>query len=135
MSYKIRKLVVGKGKTTGDEKAGEWIRRYFEVEIEIPDEHELSMAKENAEGLLNDWLGIVEHPSQPAKTFNWTPDKIMWIEAQGSKGPYQKSEDINSLDFKELLKDLETHKGKLTRGDYFYWRFEKASIVGRKKRK
>ena len=134
MSYKVRKLVVGKGKTTTDEKAGEWIKNYYEVEIEIPDEHELSIAKINAEGLLNDWLGIAEQPQQPAKTFSWNPDKIKWVEAEGTSGPYERSEDVNSIDFKELIKDLEVHNGKLSRNGFFYWKFAKSPIIGRKKR-
>ena len=134
LSYKIRKLVVGKGKTTSNEKAGEWIKNYYEVEIEIPDEHELSIAKINAEGLLNDWLGIAEQPQQPAKTFSWNPDKIKWVEAEGTSGPYERSEDLDNLDFKAMLKDLGEHKGKFQREGYFYWAFQKAAIVGRKKK-
>ena len=133
MSFKVTKLTVGKGKTVGNEKAGEWIKQYYEVEIEIPDEHELSMAKENAEGLLNNWLGIVK---QSGKTsFKWNPQAIKWTEAQGSKGPYQRSEDINNLEFKALLKDLASHNGKLTRDGWFFWAFQNGHTIGRKKRK
>jgi hypothetical protein len=133
LSYKVRKLVVGKGKTTTDEKAGEWIKNYYEIEIEIPDEHELSIAKENAEGLLNDWLSIAEEPAK--HTFNWNPDKIVWNQAEGSKGPYERSEDVNNPEFKSLLKDLADHDGKLTRNGFFFWVFQNGSIIGRKKRK
>ena len=132
MSYKVKKLLVGKGRTTSDEKTGEWIKNYYEIELEIPDEHELSTAKENAEGLLNDWLGITEPFSQPPKTFSWNPDKIEWFLAEGTSGPYERSEDVNNLDFKAMLKDLGEHKGKFQREGYFYWAFQKASIVGRK---
>jgi len=134
LSYKVRKLVVGKGKTTSNEKAGEWIKNYYEIELEIPDEHELSTAKENAEGLLNDWLGIAEQPSQPPKIFSWNPDKIEWVEAEGTRGPYERSEDVNNLEFKVMLKDLGEHGGKLTREGHFYWVFTSGSVVGRKKR-
>ena len=61
--------------------------------------------------------------------------KIKWEAAEGPSGPYERSEDINSLDFKLLVKDLQAHDGKLTRGDYFYWKFSKSAVVGRKKRK
>ncbi|MCW4046172.1 MAG: hypothetical protein NWE99_01220 [Candidatus Bathyarchaeota archaeon] len=57
MSSKVTKIVIGKGKTTGDEKASEWTRRYYEVEVSIGDEHEIEIAKANVEGLIDGWLG------------------------------------------------------------------------------
>lgn len=132
MSYKVRKLTVGKGRTVSHEQNGEWIKEYFELEVEIPDEHELQTAKENAEGLLNAWLGIAEE--KPQQKWNWNPDKIAWSKAQGSKGEYERSEDANSLDFKNLLKDLSDHKGSLIREGWFYWSFPKNAVIGRKKK-
>lgn len=64
---------------------------------------------------------------------NWNPDKIKWSLAEGAKGPYEKSGDINNLEFKAMLKDLNEHNGKLRCGPWFYWRFENGSTVGRKK--
>ena len=87
MSYKIRKLVVGKGKTTSNEKAGEWIKNYYEVEIEIPDEHELSIAKENVEGLLNDWLGIAEQPSSQRKLSVGTLTRLNGLRLKAQADP------------------------------------------------
>jgi len=77
-------------------------------------------------------VGEVEKVSSQAP---WNPTKIVWTEAEGSKGPYERSEDVNSYDFKALIKDLADHNGKLTRGDFFYWLFQNGSTVGRKKRK
>ena len=65
----------------------------------------------------------------------WDPSQIAWTEAEGNKGPYERSEDVNSHDFKCMVKDLADHKGKLTRGDFFYWLFQSGSVVGRKVRK
>lgn len=65
----------------------------------------------------------------------WNPDKIKWTEAEGSKGPYERSEDANNLEFKAMLKDLASHNGKMQRNGYFYWLFQNGSTVGRKKRK
>ena len=133
MSYRIKKLRVGKGKTEADEKNSEWIKRYFELEIDIPDEHELSEAKENVEALLNDWLGITQQPAQPQKpSFNWDPTAITWQQAEGAKGPFERSEDVNNIDFKNMAKDLTQHNGKLTRKGIFYWLFPSGSTVGRK---
>ena len=66
--------------------------------------------------------------------FTWNPDKIKWVWAEGTSGPYERSEDVNSIDFKEMLKDLGEHKGKFQREGYFYWAFQKAAVVGRKKK-
>jgi hypothetical protein len=56
MSSKITKLVIGKGKTTGDEKTG-WTKRYYEVEVSNVDENEIQIAKTSIEGLIDGWLG------------------------------------------------------------------------------
>lgn len=73
--------------------------------------------------------------SQAKGVEKWNPDKIKWTEAEGSKGPYERSEDVNSLEFKAMLKDLASHSGKIQRNGYFYWTFQNGSTVGRKKRK
>jgi hypothetical protein len=69
-------------------------------------------------------------PDKPA----YNPDNIKWERAQGASGPYERSEDANSADFKLLLKDLAQHNGKLSKDGYFYWLFQNGTIIGRKKR-
>jgi len=64
----------------------------------------------------------------------WDPEQIKWEDAEGQSGQYQKSEDFNNPEFKAMLKDLQAHKGKLTRNGYFYWIFKNGSTVGRKRR-
>jgi len=64
----------------------------------------------------------------------WDPCKIMWEEAEGSSGSYERSEDANNPEFKAMLKDLAVHGGKMMREGYFYWLFKNGSTVGRKKR-
>ncbi|MEM2506597.1 MAG: hypothetical protein QXF61_06120, partial [Nitrososphaeria archaeon] len=66
--------------------------------------------------------------------FSWNPDKIKWEKAQGFRGEFERSEDVNNSEFKALLKDLAQHNGKLTRNGWFYWTFRNGSTVGRKKR-
>lgn len=99
---------------------------------------------------LVDWLssheaGIVKLKRQiekligPSKAeakgkWSWNPEKVKWSQAEGTKGVYERSEDVNSLDFKNLLKDLANHKGFLVRDSYSYWVFKNGSTVGRKKR-
>ena len=65
---------------------------------------------------------------------DWDPARIHWTVTEGSKGSYERSEDFASSDFKSLVKDLDQHGRKLTRGGYFYWLFSNGSTVGRKKR-
>jgi hypothetical protein len=66
------------------------------------------------------------------KKFSWDPSKIKWEKAEGQKGEFERSEDVNNPEFKELLKDLAQHNGKLSRGGFFYWTFKNGSTVGRK---
>ena len=66
------------------------------------------------------------------QSFTWNPFKIKWQPKEGTHGAYELSEDYNNLDFKAMLKDLEQHKGGLTRDSIFYWIFQNGSSVGRK---
>ena len=135
MTYKITKLVVSKGRTVSHEKEGEWIREGYKLEIEIPNEHEVSIARENALHLLDDWLGIGANAPMEKTSFKWSSEAIKWADAQGSHGLYQRSEDLNNPQFKLMLKDLASHNGKLSRNGFFYWTFKNGYTVGRKKRK
>lgn len=65
----------------------------------------------------------------------WNPDKIKWESTNGAKGIYEKSQDVNSPDFKALVKDLAVHNNKLARKGMFYWLFQNGATVGRKKAK
>ncbi len=69
--------------------------------------------------------------SQEKREWPWNPDKISWRQEQGNKGVYERCDDVNSLDFKAMLKDLQDHKGKLNRDGRFYWVFQNGSTVGR----
>jgi len=135
MSFKIKKLVVGKGKTVGDEKASEWIKNYYEIELEIQDEHDIEIAKASVEGLIDGWLtgkSISERQDEEKQT--WDPTQIVWTKAEGQKGEYERSEDINNLQFKAMLKDLASHGGRMRREGHFYWVFQGGAIVGRKRK-
>jgi len=72
--------------------------------------------------------------SNPAEKLGWNPDNIKWEKAEGAKGTFEKSEDINNPEFKAMLKDLASHNGRLTRNGFFYWVYKNGSTVGRKKR-
>lgn len=64
----------------------------------------------------------------------WNPEKIVWTQKTGQRGPYEQSEDVNNTEFKAMLKDIAAHNGKLTRDGFFYWIFQNGVTVGRKKR-
>ncbi len=65
------------------------------------------------------------------RVWNWSPDKIKWTQDTGFKGPYEKSDDANNVEFKAMLKDLQDHQGKLNRDGRFYWAFNDGKTVGR----
>ena len=66
------------------------------------------------------------------QTWKWTPDKIVWTDKTGARGPFQICEDVNNQDFKALHKDLVDHQGNLNRDGMFYWIFQNGATVGRK---
>jgi len=78
-----------------------------------------------AKKLLGTSVGVTE------TTFN--PEKITWQTAEGTKGPYERSDDVNSSDFKALVKDLAAHNKFLTHDGYRYWLFQNGCTVGRRK--
>lgn len=81
-----------------------------------------------AKRLIADNKGVLQEEK------SWDPAKIQWTQTEGSKGPYERSEDTANPDFKRLIKDLTAHQGKLTRNGHFYWLFQNGFTVGRKKR-
>ncbi|MGB9854795.1 MAG: hypothetical protein ACPLRY_08365 [Candidatus Bathyarchaeales archaeon] len=62
-------------------------------------------------------------------------EAIKWEKAQGPGGEYERSEDVNSSDFKALLRDVQAHGGKMTVDNYFVWCFKNGAVLGRKLRK
>ena len=65
---------------------------------------------------------------------SWNPNEITWTKAMGTKGEYERSEDINNLQFKVMLKDLASHGGRMNHEGFFYWVFKNGNVVGRKPR-
>lgn len=144
-NFKVKTLVVGKGQTTGDEKAGRWSKRYYELELSIEDEHQLELAKATAESLIDSWLGTETSEKAKPKDLTKLPfdvGKIQWQDKTNENGQFQMSEDFNSLDHKELLKFLADHtpgkcvNSKDSQGQtWFYWTYPNGSTIGRKQRK
>lgn len=68
------------------------------------------------------------------QTVGWDPQKIPWEPAEGAKGPYERSDDIGSSDFKCLQRNLSANQGKLSRDGYYYWTFQDGATIGRKQK-
>jgi len=74
-----------------------------------------------------------QHVKEAKQVYNI--EAIKWEKAQGASGEYERCEDVNSPDFKALLRDVQAHGGKMTVGNYFVWCFRNGSVLGRKLRK
>jgi hypothetical protein len=62
---RVTKLVVGKGRTTRPGEQEEWVREYYELEIELADPSDLETARANALGTIDAWLaGKPQRPSE-----------------------------------------------------------------------
>ena len=89
---------------------------------------------------LTDFLNAVEAgiyaARQQIKTVKsvWDPSKMNWNKAEGTKGPYERSDDKDNSEFKAMLNDLVAHSGRMNHEGYFYWTFQNGTTVGRKKR-
>lgn len=88
------------------------------------------------EGLNNILTEVtkVENAEQIQKEAPIDLEQIKWVRAEGEKGAYEKSDDVNCLEFKKLVKSLNEHDKKMTISGYFVWLFENGAVVGRKKR-
>lgn len=60
----LKRVVVGKGKTSRPSDAEEWSKEYYEIEASIENSAELEAAKVNLCGLIDGWLS----PHKPAET-------------------------------------------------------------------
>jgi len=103
------------------------LKIFLEDFVDFLDGLEASIIKMKQQ--ISKLVGAEEKPK-----FSWNPDKIKWEKASGSKGEFEKSEDVNNPEFKAMLKDLAEHNGKLTRDGMFYWVFKNGSTVGRKRK-
>jgi len=68
----------------------------------------------------------------------WDLEKVKWEKAQSDKGEYEKATaeaNKDNADFNNLVADLKMHGGKMRKGNFFIWLFEKTQelTVGRKR--
>lgn len=60
---KVVKVRVGKGRTSRPSEAEEWLKEYYELEIEIGDDKELPVARDFALTQIDSWLA--QAPTAP----------------------------------------------------------------------
>jgi hypothetical protein len=141
----LERFKLGKG-ITREAEQGIWTKEYIEIEVKLPENatNQDFVANFTATEYMIDQL--LQAPATAAPTEKiaeaqgitpeekptFDPGKIKWTKEEGAKGPFEKSEDVNSLDFKNLVKDLNTHKGTLYQDGYFFWLYKSGSTVGRK---
>lgn len=138
----IKRLVVGKGRTTRPGDAEEWLKEYYEVEVVIEDPSELEITKANIVGLLDGWLSKPFKPPAQAEAPHipeFNPEELLKHEWKGRKtgeGQYAKGSVSFGWDFrdgfsKEVIETLE--KGPITIDKYQFTLAER--IVQAKKKK
>ena len=105
-------------------------------------ETEISLLKDFLSALQSTPSEIIEQTENRTSEYgrwSWNPDNMRWVTVEGSRGPYERypakgQKPEMTIDYKNLLKDLKAHNGRLSRNGYFYWLFSPDSgIVGRKK--
>ena len=96
-------------------------------------EAKISVVSTGLNAILEE-LAKIDNAEEAYRQRPWDPTRIKWEEAEGTKGKYERSDDVDSQDHKALVKDLAEHKGKLTHGTHFYWLFTNGATVGRKPR-
>jgi hypothetical protein len=140
---KIASFRIGKGVKKPAGPAFTMTSEYVEVEVKLPEgatENDFQAEFTAAEYIIDNLLqapqvaALTEATGKGTKTFSWDPSKIRWEEAEGFKGRYERTEDINNTEYKAMLKDLAEHKGDLWREGYYYWVFQNGATVGRKKK-
>ena len=123
----LKRVVVGKGKTSRPSDAEEWSKEYYEIEASIENSAELESAKANLCGLIDGWLS----PQKPATTA--TPKRTQLNPQELEKLPwktYKSKEDckpneagwiFTNTQGAEALSDLIKKQGKeavVQIGDY-----------------
>jgi len=96
-------------------------------------EARINIISEGLNSILTEMVRL-DNLAEEQKTAPVDLEKVKWIETQGPKGKFEKSEDFNNLEFKKLVKTLAEHDKKMTIDSYFVWLFENGSTVGRKKK-
>ena len=88
----------------------------------------LSMA---ADG-VNKILETTEPKEEPKTEREYDLSKIKTERTEGPSGFYQKATEQDNEDYRNLLKSLKAHDGKLTRNGFWIWLFNDEKSIGMK---
>lgn len=72
--------------------------------------------------------GVTEEERKP----QYDLSKIKTERTEGRAGFYQKATEQDSEDYRNLLKDLKAHDGKLIRDGFWIWLFDDGTTAGMK---
>ena len=72
-----------------------------------------------------------------AQEHGWNPEAIKWEQAEGAKGlfqayPARDTKPEQTIDYTNLIADLNQHQGRLNKNGFFYWKFPNGITIGRK---
>lgn len=127
---KVTKLVVGKGRTARPSEQEQWIKEFYQLEIELADDKELEDARAYGLSLIDNWLSeaptapqyiprldeaeLEELPWQTRNKELAKPGQWAWLFGpESTKGAPEGAQ--------ELIKAIEASKdGKLELGAYEY---------------
>lgn len=73
---KVSRISVGKGRTTRPSDSEEWLREYYELEMEISDDKEVPSARDWASTQIDSWLSELE-PKPKAEAERKAPKEIL----------------------------------------------------------
>ena len=78
-------------------------------------------------------IKTAKHLEEEKSTVNL--NAIKWTPATGPHGPYEKSLDLENIEYQTLLAKLTEHDGKMTVDGWFIWAFGEGGGIGRKLRR
>jgi len=111
----------------------------FEISILVIERDTAQFKASRIDELLNEYgraKGFVDAEKKETTTKSYDVEKIHWVEKTGAKGPYEHADpktEGGKPDFQALLADLKGHDSKFRHGGLFYWVFNDAASIGRKK--
>lgn len=77
----------------------------------------------------------VKRLDEPSEKSTVNVASIKWLPAEGPRGVYEKSIDLQNPEFQALLAQLTEHHGFMDIGGMYYWSFSGSSTgIGRKPR-
>ena len=80
--------------------------------------------------LAEEILAIIGQPLTESKSYDLS--KIKTERTEGPSGFYQKATEQDNEDYRNLLKSLKAHDGKLTRNGFWIWLFNDEKSIGMK---